>query len=114
MPHISTIAALATARGSSGIGIIRLSGPDSWAIVEQLTPGQPTLVDRMANLRRICRPTSGEVLDHGIILSMRGPHSYTGEDTVELQLHGSPLLLDSVLAVSYTHLRAHETRHDLV
>src|SRR5664279_629065 len=98
MPHVSTIAALATARGSSGIGIVRLSGPDSWAIAEQLTPGQPTLVDRMANLRHICRPTSGEVLDQGIVLSMRGPHSYTGEDTVELQLHGSPLVLDSVLA----------------
>ena len=99
MPHVSTIAALATTRGSSGIGIIRLSGPDSWAIAEQLTAGQPTLVDRMANVRRIWRPTSGEVLDHGIVLPMRGPHSYTGEDTVELQLHGNPLLLDSVLGV---------------
>lgn len=98
MPHISTIAALATARGSSGIGIIRLSGPESWTIVEQLTAGQPALLDRQANLRHICRPSSGEVLDQGIVLPMRGPHSYTGEDTVELQLHGSPLLLDSVLA----------------
>ncbi|MFA4932476.1 MAG: tRNA uridine-5-carboxymethylaminomethyl(34) synthesis GTPase MnmE [Caldisericia bacterium] len=98
MPHVSTIAALATARGSSGIGIIRLSGPDSWAIAEQLTAGQPALVDHMVNLRHICRPSSGEVLDQGIVLPMRGPRSYTGEDTVELQLHGSPLLLDSVLA----------------
>ena len=97
MPHVSTIAALATARGSSGIGIVRLSGPDSWAIAERLTTGQPPLVDRMANLRRICRPSTGEVMDQGIVLAMRGPHSYTGEDTVELQLHGSPLLLDSVL-----------------
>ena len=97
MPHVSTIAALGTARGSSGIGIIRLSGPDSWAIAEQLTAGQPALVDRMANLRRICRPTSGEVLDQGIVLPMHGPRSYTGEDTVELQLHGSPLLLESIL-----------------
>ncbi|MHB8106230.1 MAG: tRNA uridine-5-carboxymethylaminomethyl(34) synthesis GTPase MnmE [Candidatus Cryosericum sp.] len=97
MPHISTIAAVATARGSGGIGIVRLSGPDSWAITEQLTPGQKALVDHMANLRRVCRPRSGELLDQGIVLAMRGPHSYTGEDTVELQLHGSPLLLDSVL-----------------
>ena len=97
MPHVSTIAALATAHGSSGIGIIRLSGPDSWAIAEQLTTGQPALVARMANLRRIWRPTTREVLDQGIVLPMRGPRSYTGEDTVELQLHGSPLLLDSVL-----------------
>ena len=97
MPHISTIAALATARGISGIGIIRLSGPDSWAIAARLTEGQPPLVDRTANLRRILKSSTGEVLDHGIVLPMRGPHSYTGEDTVELQLHGSPLLLDSVL-----------------
>src|SRR5450756_2930343 len=67
MPHVSTIAALATTRGSSGIGIIRLSGPDSWAIAEQLIAGQPTLVDRMANVRRIWRPTSGEVLDLSLI-----------------------------------------------
>jgi len=97
MPHVSTIAAFATARGNGGIGIIRLSGPDSWVIAEQLTAGQPTLVDHMANLRRICHPATGEVLDQGIVLPMRGPRSYTGEDTVELQLHGSPLLLDGVL-----------------
>ncbi len=99
MPHVPTIAALATAHGNGGIGIIRLSGPDSWAIAEQLTAGQPALVDHMANLRRICHPATGEALDQGIVLPMRGPRSYTGEDTVELQLHGSPLLLDSVLGV---------------
>ncbi|HWQ21997.1 MAG TPA: tRNA uridine-5-carboxymethylaminomethyl(34) synthesis GTPase MnmE, partial [Clostridia bacterium] len=98
MPHVSTIAAVATARGSGGIGIVRLSGPDSWAIAEQLSAGQPPLRDRTANLRRVCRPGTGEVLDQGIVLPMRGPHSYTGEDTVELQLHGSPLVLDSVMA----------------
>lgn len=98
MPHVFTIAALATARGSSGIGIIRLSGPDSWAIAKQLTESEPALVDRMANLRRIWNPTTRELLDQGIVLPMRGPRSYTGEDTVELQLHGNPLLLDNVLA----------------
>lgn len=97
MPHISTIAAIATVRGHSGIGIIRLSGPDAWAIAEQLTPGQPPLVARMANLRQLRRPGENDPLDEGIILPMRGPHSYTGEDTVELQLHGSPLLLDTIL-----------------
>jgi tRNA modification GTPase len=97
VPHISTIAAIATARGRSGIGIIRLSGPDAWSIAEQLTAGQPPLVARMANLRRLCRPGETGPLDEGIVLPMHGPHSYTGEDTVELQLHGSPLLLDSVL-----------------
>lgn len=97
MPQVSTIAAIATARGRSGIGIVRLSGPDAWSIAEQLTAGQPPLVPRMANLRQIRRPGDTEPLDEGIVMAMRGPHSYTGEDTVELQLHGSPLLLDRVL-----------------
>ncbi|MHB8071845.1 MAG: tRNA uridine-5-carboxymethylaminomethyl(34) synthesis GTPase MnmE [Candidatus Cryosericum sp.] len=97
MPQLSTIAAIATARGRSGIGIVRLSGPDAWTIAEHLTAGQPPLVPRMANLRKIRRPGETEPLDEGIILAMRGPQSYTGEDTVELQLHGSPLLLDRVL-----------------
>ena len=102
MPRTSTIAALATARGSSGIGIVRLSGPDSWSIAETLTRGQPPLVDRAANLRRISDPVTGRVLDQGIVLAMRGPRSYTGEDTVELQLHGSPLLLEKVLEACLT------------
>lgn len=102
MPRTSTIAALATARGPSGIGIVRLSGPDSWSIAETLTRGQPPLVDRAANLRRISDPVTGRVLDQGIILAMRGPRSYTGEDTVELQLHGSPLLLEKVLEACLT------------
>ena len=102
MPRTSTIAALATARGPSGIGIVRLSGPDSWSIAETLTRGQPPLVDRAANLRRISDPVTGRVLDQGIVLAMRGPRSYTGEDTVELQLHGSPLLLEKVLEACLT------------
>ena len=97
MPRTSTIAALATARGPSGIGIVRLSGPDAWSIAETLTSGQPPLVERTANLRRICDPATGSIMDQGIVLPMRGPRSYTGEDTVELQLHGSPLLLEHVL-----------------
>jgi len=97
MPRSSTIAALATARGPSGIGIVRLSGPDSWSIAETLTRGQASLVERAANLRRICDPSTGSIMDQGIVLPMRGPRSYTGEDTVELQLHGSPLLLEKVL-----------------
>jgi len=102
MPRTSTIAALATARGPSGIGIVRLSGPDSWSIAETLTRGQPPLVDRAANLRRISDPVTGRVLDQGIVLAMRGPRSYTGEDTVELQLHGSPLLLEKILEACLT------------
>jgi tRNA modification GTPase len=97
MPQVSTIAAIATARGRSGIGIVRLSGPDAWSIAERLTSGQPPLVPRVANFRQIRRPGDSEPLDEGVVLAMRGPHSYTGEDTVELQLHGSPLLLDRVL-----------------
>ncbi|MCE5193455.1 MAG: tRNA uridine-5-carboxymethylaminomethyl(34) synthesis GTPase MnmE [Candidatus Cryosericum sp.] len=97
MPQVSTIAAIATARGRSGIGIVRLSGPDAWAIADQLTAGQPPLVPRMANLRRISLSGEHEPIDEGIVVPMHAPHSYTGEDTIEFQLHGSPLLLDRVL-----------------
>lgn len=109
MPHNSTIAAIATARGNSGIGIIRLSGPDSWAIAGQLIAHQSPLRDRMACLRRIMDPATGTLLDEGVLVPMRGPRSYTGEDTVELQLHGSPLLLETVLQVCY-HLGAQPAR----
>ncbi len=93
----STIAAIATARGSSGIGIVRLSGPDAWVIAQQLTPHQRPLRDRTACYRKLLDPATGTILDEGILLAMRGPRSYTGEDTVELQLHGSPLLLARVV-----------------
>ena len=86
-----TIAAVATAPGRGAVGIVRLSGPQAFAIAEALAgPNPPT---RHAALRTF-RDERGEPLDQGLVLLFPGPDSYTGEDVAELQGHGGPLVLD--------------------
>ncbi|MFO8003175.1 tRNA uridine-5-carboxymethylaminomethyl(34) synthesis GTPase MnmE [Thioalkalivibrio sp.] len=89
-----TIVALATPAGVGGIGVIRLSGPGALALAERIAgAGLPA---RRATHRRL-RAVAGEVIDDGIVLAFPGPHSYTGEDVVELQGHGSPVLLQALI-----------------
>ncbi|HMB73566.1 MAG TPA: tRNA uridine-5-carboxymethylaminomethyl(34) synthesis GTPase MnmE, partial [Gammaproteobacteria bacterium] len=94
-----TIAAIATAPGSGAIAIVRVSGPAATAIGESLAGGP--IRPRAATLRTI-RTAAGDVIDEGLVLSFPGPHSYTGEDLIEFQIHGgtvvSDWLLRSVLA----------------
>ncbi len=90
-----TIAAIATAPGAGGIGIVRLSGPRARAIAEALCAS--TLRPRHAHHVHF-HDTGGERIDDGIALWFAAPHSYTGEDVVELQAHGSPPLLAQLLA----------------
>nr|WP_123638951.1 tRNA uridine-5-carboxymethylaminomethyl(34) synthesis GTPase MnmE [Marinimicrobium koreense] len=94
MTPTDTIAAIATATGRGGVGIIRLSGPQARAIGEQIT-AQP-LKPRHAHYLPFLN-TQGEALDQGIALFFPGPHSFTGEDVVELQGHGGPVILDWLL-----------------
>jgi tRNA modification GTPase len=89
-----TIAAIATAPGSGGIGIIRLSGDKALAIGVLLTGITPA--PRHAHLCDL-RDMLGQKLDTGICLFFPGPHSFTGEDVVELQVHGGPVILDLIL-----------------
>ncbi len=89
-----TIAAIATAPGAGGIGILRLSGPRARSIGEALAG--IALLRRHAH-HAVFRDQQGVVIDDGIALSFPGPHSYTGEDVVELQAHGSPVLLQQLL-----------------
>lgn len=90
----STIVAAATAPARSGVGILRLSGPESLAFARTLCPDLPAKVlPRHAHLTRMT-DTGGAVLDEGLLLHFPSPHSYTGEDVVELQLHGSPHVLE--------------------
>ena len=89
-----TIAAIATATGSGGVGIVRLSGPGSIAIAHVIT-GR-VLTPRHAHHVRFV-DDAGEVLDDGIAIVFAAPASYTGEDVVELQAHGSPAVLDALL-----------------
>jgi len=89
-----TIAAVATAPGRGGVGIVRVSGPLALSIAEAL--GGRTPRPRHAHYGP-WRDADGLVLDEGILLFFPGPHSFTGEDVLELQGHGGPVVLDLLL-----------------
>jgi len=94
---MDTIVAVATPPGRSAIGVVRLSGPSSVDILralvrdEQFTP-EPNRI----TLRKIMRE-SGETLDDALVCFFAGPHSFTGEDMVEISCHGSPVILRQLL-----------------
>lgn len=90
-----TIVAIATAPGAGGVGMLRVSGPKAAQIAQSL--GCPALRRRHAHYARF-RDAAGEVLDDGIALYFPGPRSFTGEDVVELQGHGSPVVLQQLVA----------------
>ena len=94
MTDRDTIAAIATAPGAAGVGIVRLSGPGSRAIAATLLGRPPE--PRHAHYLRF-RDGDGETIDDGLLIHFPAPHSYTGEDVVELQGHGSPVLLARLL-----------------
>jgi tRNA modification GTPase len=89
-----TIAAVATAPGRGGVGIVRISGRRSRAIGEAIAGALPPT--RRAALRRF-RDAQGADVDQGIVLFFAGPSSFTGEDIVELHGHGGPVVLDLLL-----------------
>ena len=93
--EIDTIAAIATPPGKGGVGIVRLSGPGSGKILHTLC-GKMTS-PRVATLSKFTDP-DGNVLDTGLALFFPGPDSFTGEDVVELQGHGGPVVMDLLLA----------------
>lgn len=89
-----TIAAIATATGRGGVGIVRVSGPRARVVAEHLLKIQ--LQPRHAHYCDF-KNGSGDVLDQGIALFFPGPNSFTGEDVLELQGHGGPVILDLLL-----------------
>lgn len=91
---MDTIFALATAAGKAGVAIIRISGPEAFAAAGALCGAVPS--DSRV-LRRL-RSSDGAVLDEALVLGFGRGHSFTGEDVVELHLHGSPAVQKSVLA----------------
>ncbi|MDX1609593.1 MAG: tRNA uridine-5-carboxymethylaminomethyl(34) synthesis GTPase MnmE [Halofilum sp. (in: g-proteobacteria)] len=90
-----TIAAQATPPGHGGIGVIRVSGPAAGTIAAALAP--PLAEPRRAALRAF-RAADGEPIDRGLLLWLPAPGSYTGEDSLELQGHGGPAVVDALLA----------------
>ncbi|HKJ82640.1 MAG TPA: tRNA uridine-5-carboxymethylaminomethyl(34) synthesis GTPase MnmE [Mariprofundaceae bacterium] len=92
----ATIAAVATPPGRGGVGIIRLSGPDAVPISLGLCRRESVWRPRHAHCTRFL-DHDGEVIDEGLLLYFPAPFSYTGEDVIECQIHGSPVLLESLL-----------------
>ncbi len=98
--HTDTIVALSTPPGRSGIGVIRISGSNSLDILRTLVASesfnpQPNLL----TLRSLIDPSAGETLDQALVCYFKAPHSFTGEDLVELHCHGSPVLLRVVIDI---------------
>lgn len=90
------IAAIATPHGPGGIGVIRVSGTGSRALVEAMLQQRPEWRPRTAHRAVVVSP-SGAVLDSSLATWFPEPNSYTGQETVELSLHGSPVVLRAVL-----------------
>ena len=93
---IDTIVAVATPPGRGGVGIIRLSGPLAYTISQQLTANQKSVVPRSVNYRSFF-DNDGELIDQGLLVYFKAPHSFTGEDVIELQGHGAPIVMDRLI-----------------
>ena len=101
LPERDTIAAIATPPGRGGIGVLRLSGPGALRIAAPLLgrladPLQPG----RARFCHVVEPATGERLDESVVTFFEAPRSYSGEDTVEIAAHGSPVLLDHLLRLT--------------
>jgi len=91
---MDTIVAIATPPGRGGVGIVRISGPNSYSLgiklsnLNHIKPRQaiyvPFFIDK-------------EIVDQGILIYFKAPHSFTGEDIIEIQAHGSPIVLDKII-----------------
>jgi tRNA modification GTPase len=92
MAETDTIFALSTVAGRSAVAVLRLSGPATGQALEALT-GKIRPAPRRAALARLADPRSDTTIDHGLVLWFPGPESFTGEDMVELQLHGGPAVV---------------------
>lgn len=90
-----TIAALATAPGRGAIAVVRISGPETEAVLAALDA--TNLQPRRAAVRKL-RDATGALLDEALCLWFPGPHSFTGEDSAELHLHGGRAVVEAVLA----------------
>ena len=97
MSSKDTIAAIATAPGKGGIGVIRLSGAGAINIAKQLSGIEFT--PRKAHYVQF-KDENKELIDTGLVLFFPGPNSFTGEDVIELHGHGGPLVQDLLLATS--------------
>jgi len=97
-----TIAAIATAQGAAGIGVVRVSGPQALPICDRIFKGEKALNDLAGYTAAYGRVgDDGEDIDECVALVFRAPKSYTGEDTVELSCHGGSYVLQRVLSAVF-------------
>lgn len=101
-----TIVAVATAPGSGAIGIVRLSGPSSFSLAGKLfapTSGAnaATLPPRVVTHGLVQH--NGETIDEALLLTFQAPHSYTGDDVIEIQSHGGPAVLRAIIDAAVSH-----------
>ena len=92
-----TIYALASANGRAGVSVLRISGPNSGAVVHRLTGG--SINPRQATLRLLRDPSTGEAIDRVLLLWFPAPKSFTGEDIVEIHAHGSRAVVARLLSL---------------
>ena len=95
-----TIAAIATAMSNSGIGIVRISGEESFEIIQKIYRGktEKNLQEQKSHTIHYGYIADGEeIIDEVLVMLMRGPHSFTGEDTVEIDCHGGVYVVKRIL-----------------
>ncbi len=97
--RFKTIAAIATPQGYGGIGVVRISGDQSADFARRLlrTGDQAVFAPNQASFHHLINPETGVIIDEVIVTFFRAPHSFTGEDVIEISCHGSPLVLSEIL-----------------
>ena len=93
----ATIVAPATPGGTGAISVVRLSGPEAFPVAARLTGLSPSDAPPRTLRRCPVRNAGGELLDTALAVFFPGPHSFTGEDVVELHLHGNPVVVETVV-----------------
>lgn len=96
MACADTIYALSTPWGMSGVAVVRVSGPGALTGLAQIT-GRPDLAARQAHLVRLLDPVDRHLIDQALVLAFNAPHSFTGEDVVEYQIHGGVAVINDML-----------------
>ncbi len=98
MPNDDTIAAIATPIGVAGIGVIRISGPQSLDIAKACMPVRVQAIKpRYVTMAQFQDPDTDKVIDQVCVIYFQAPHSFTGEDIVEIQCHSSTYILKTIL-----------------
>lgn len=110
IPSTDTIVALASAPGRAGVAVLRVSGPQAREALTHICVPSDLPAPRVASLRDIVDFRSKEIIDHALVLFFPAPHSFTGEDVVELHLHGGRAILSATLDLlcALPHIRPAE------